>query len=29
MVSDMEERMEQTCINEILHAEKIAPVNIH
>ena len=29
MVSDMEVRMKQRCVIEFLHAEKIAPNDIH
>ena len=29
MASDMEVRMKQICVNEFLHAEKIAPSDIH
>ena len=29
MASDMEVRMKQTCVAEFLHAEKIAPNDIH
>ena len=29
MVSDMEVYMEQRCVTEFLHAEKIAPTDIH
>jgi hypothetical protein len=29
MASDMEVRMKQMCVNEYLHAEKIAPIDIH
>jgi len=29
MASDMEVRMKQRCVIELLHAEKIAPIDIH
>lgn len=29
MVFDMEVQVKQTCITEFLHAEKIAPTDIH
>jgi len=29
MVSDMEVQMKQRCVTEFLHAEKIAPTDIH
>ena len=29
MMSDMEVQMKQRCVTEFLHAEKIAPTDIH
>jgi len=29
MASDMEAWMEQRCVTEFLHAEKMAPIDIH